>query len=1047
MEQKPSRLLSLRRPRALTLATTDEMLPREAGLRSPLSATAPRLQVSSIPSPLPSPSFPRVQTQQRLRTQSLQLRPDTASLGLMSPTANPFGNPFSPSWPMSPSVYSATATSFPLSMHASDLEEQQQSSDGDLEVTGDDDDDDHDLAFRTFNYLKLDDASSDIVPFSASVAEHSMRSQMDAVLAMRAGRPRSISTFTDPLAAASAAIQMPQTATGVVFPHSIHSATLPNAPAMLGQPSAASAYASSASASSTSSSPPPPVRTPTPLQQQPQAAATSLSLDAAPFTPHMTSPDTTNRVQRPSVPTDGHHLPSRSIWVGNVGASTSSADLFGAFTAYGPIESLRMLPDKDCAFINYVWLEDAVRAKEQAQGLCVGSNVVRVGYGKQIKSEPAHPNVSGATAPGYPARSSPQAYNTSAMQQGRETSMLPGRALWIGNLPQHTTVQQLSQLFAPFGTIDSCRILTHKNCGFVNYEREEDAINAKHALDGYMLSNQAMRIGFARVPTNPPKQPSGVDDTTTLLTNVNGTLVPGALPYLHLPGASNGATSFSAPTTRAPTPASPRPMSDLSAQSSPSFRQHHQHQYGLDFEQARSVGGGVYANSIPPAPLLDPYRHVNQQQLRDDRRKLDDNCSQAEVTAMFAKYLNDTVHLSLDSVGNTIVQRLMERSSDTGRLQIMQQLAPHIAAVGVNKHGTWVVQKAIDLACTPAQITCIADAICPYTPALLLDQFGNYVVQCCLRLGTQYNQFVFEAIASRCVPISQGRFGARAIRACLENCYTTAKQRTTVARVILQNAPALSTKANSSLLLMWYLDNSDISGRYMQLAQRLIPALASLCVHKVASNILFKIVSQTEDAAARSAVLQKLFFNKSPTAQGSSADMTAESSLGLESVLSDVAHGFAFVKRVLSAITDQKEYALYASQVTRVMQRKGWGSLNTPTLPQVSASGDPFMPAPPSDDNPAVPAVDAPHTPRDFGMYPAQHMLPVFPQVDMNMYPPPAAAAGYFFSGETMDGAANSEQPSHQRFHTHPQAYGAPIMWATYNMPPPPSTSHGDSPQ
>ena len=63
-----------------------------------------------------------------------------------------------------------------------------------------------------------------------------------------------------------------------------------------------------------------------------------------------------------------------------------------------------------------------------------------------------------------------------------------------------------------------------------------------------------------------------------------------------------------------------------------------------------------------------------------------------------------------------------------------------------------------------------------YTPPLLLDQFGKYVVQCCLRLSSQRNQFIFDAMVDRCLDIAQGRFGARAMRACLESQHVTKKQ-------------------------------------------------------------------------------------------------------------------------------------------------------------------------------------------------------------------------------------------------------------------------------
>jgi len=55
----------------------------------------------------------------------------------------------------------------------------------------------------------------------------------------------------------------------------------------------------------------------------------------------------------------------------------------------------------------------------------------------------------------------------------------PTRALWIGSIPVSTTVSSLEVIFKVYGKIESTRVLTHKNCGFVNFEKIEAAIQAK----------------------------------------------------------------------------------------------------------------------------------------------------------------------------------------------------------------------------------------------------------------------------------------------------------------------------------------------------------------------------------------------------------------------------------------------------------------------------------------------------------------------------------------------------------------------------------------
>jgi hypothetical protein len=80
----------------------------------------------------------------------------------------------------------------------------------------------------------------------------------------------------------------------------------------------------------------------------------------------------------------------------------------------------------------------------------------------------------------------------------------------------------------------------------------------------------------------------------------------------------------------------------------------------------------------------------------------------------------------------------------------------------------------------------IVENLHPYTSALFLDQFGNYVVQCCLRFGPPWTNFIFESMMEKLWEIAQGRFGARAMRACLESHSATKEQQvcTQLARLI-----------------------------------------------------------------------------------------------------------------------------------------------------------------------------------------------------------------------------------------------------------------------
>lgn len=60
---------------------------------------------------------------------------------------------------------------------------------------------------------------------------------------------------------------------------------------------------------------------------------------------------------------------------------------------------------------------------------------------------------------------------------------------------------------------------------------------------------------------------------------------------------------------------------------------------------------------------------------------------------------------------------------------MLERICPHLAMIGIHKNGTWAAQKIIECVTSPDEIALIAQNLRAYAPPLLLDQFGNYVIQ------------------------------------------------------------------------------------------------------------------------------------------------------------------------------------------------------------------------------------------------------------------------------------------------------------------------------
>jgi protein JSN1 len=252
------------------------------------------------------------------------------------------------------------------------------------------------------------------------------------------------------------------------------------------------------------------------------------------------------------------------------------------------------------------------------------------------------------------------------------------------------------------------------------------------------------------------------------------------------------------------------------------------------------------------------------------------------------------------------VQKLFEKCSVPCRVAMLEYIAPHLASIGIHKNGTWAAQKIIECIATGEEVALIAQNLRPYAPPLLLDQFGNYVVQCCLRFGSPANDFIFDAMIDRLWEVAQGRFGARSMRACLESPHITVSQQRRVATAVILNSIPLATNPNGALLLTWLLDTSGFPSRFKLLAPRFTPHLSHLCTHKLASLTVLRIVNQRVEPEASTSIVRTLF--------NSAGDHV------LSDVLGDQVNGVAVVQKILSsAFIDPQERAGFMEATKRVL--------------------------------------------------------------------------------------------------------------------------------
>ncbi|KAF8061529.1 pumilio/RRM domain-containing protein [Lyophyllum atratum] len=646
---------------------------------------------------------------------------------------------------------------------------------------------------------------------------------------------------------------------------------------------------------------------------------------------YLIAPSSQNRSLSPKSegPSSQTQTPTRSLWIGNLDSAVTSEQLIHVFASYGAIESLRLLPEKECGFVNFVDQADAIRAKDDVLNR-LGGNIgmpngqtVRIGFGKADSAPVAPakgtPTSPGPTSPGA-APGKTAGPNSGLGPMDAQLQSTPTRALWIGSIPSTTTPATILSVFSPYGPIESARVLTHKNCGFINFERLDDAVRARKALNGRDVLGSdvgAIRIGFAKVPVKNGQEGGGTEDNANIVVQGVGDLSVGAT--IHALRSVKGASTIPAdqqvlggavenyrsnlllsmigsgqhtasylndglakPPGWAPSVTEQQMiMRELSAGSNDAEADI------LALADFRPPT--MYYTTIPLVSERPHNRRWDASKLRELRKRLDSGTMTVdEVDQVAADFLDgEIVDLASDWLGNTVVQKLFEKCSPGPRFMMLERITPNLAMIGIHKNGTWAAQKIIECVTSQEEVALIAQNLRAYAPPLLLDQFGNYVVQCCLRFGAPANEFIFDAIVDRMWEVAQGRFGARSMRACLESPHITLSQQRRIATAVILNSIPLATNPNGALLLTWLLDTSGFPSRYNLLAPRFTPHLSHLCTHKLASLTVLRIVNQKIEPEASLQIVEALF--------SSPGDHV------LTDVLGDQVNGVAVVHKILTS--------------------------------------------------------------------------------------------------------------------------------------------------
>ncbi|KAG4096314.1 hypothetical protein H8356DRAFT_943371 [Neocallimastix lanati (nom. inval.)] len=191
------------------------------------------------------------------------------------------------------------------------------------------------------------------------------------------------------------------------------------------------------------------------------------------------------------------------IYVGSIFYDLTEANIRSVFAPYGSIKSINLKIDPSTGkhngycFIDYDLPEAAFLAVEKMNGADFGGRKLKVGR--------------------------PFNFDINLLQTLPKPS--PSR-IYIANVNEYLTEENLTSLFTPFGEIEQCSLIPdpitrkHKNCGFIEFKNEDNATSAVLNMNGFVIGDQAFQVRKSIVGGPMPEGMKALDKMPNLSANI-----------------------------------------------------------------------------------------------------------------------------------------------------------------------------------------------------------------------------------------------------------------------------------------------------------------------------------------------------------------------------------------------------------------------------------------------------------------------------------------------------------------------------------------------
>ncbi|KAJ9541674.1 hypothetical protein OSB04_028180 [Centaurea solstitialis] len=200
-----------------------------------------------------------------------------------------------------------------------------------------------------------------------------------------------------------------------------------------------------------------------------------------------------------------------NLWVGNLGADVTDADLRNLFEKHGAVDSVTCYPSRSYAFVNMRRAEDARKAKDSLQGLVLRGTSLKIDFAKPVCIASLGEDMM-TVRNGWLIDLIHRVElmeDILVAQDPLELSQAkPCKSLWVSGISINTSREDLEAEFSKFGAIEDFKFLRDKNTAYIDYARLEDASRALKMMHGKKRGGSVIRVDYLR---SQPKRDQGPD--------------------------------------------------------------------------------------------------------------------------------------------------------------------------------------------------------------------------------------------------------------------------------------------------------------------------------------------------------------------------------------------------------------------------------------------------------------------------------------------------------------------------------------------------------